>query len=44
MTQNMTQLEITNKEYAVKLEEMEREKVRMERGDKKRHMKTETQR
>ncbi|CDS03885.1 hypothetical protein LRAMOSA06840 [Lichtheimia ramosa] len=26
MTQNMTQLEITNKEYAVKLEEMEREK------------------
>lgn len=44
MTQNMTQLEITNKEYAVKLEEMEREKVRKERGDEKWHMKTETQR
>lgn len=28
MTQNMTQLEITNKENTVKLEEMEREKVR----------------
>lgn len=37
MTQNMTQLEITNKEYAVKLEEMEREKVRKERGREKAH-------
>lgn len=34
MTENMTKLEITNKENAAKLEEMEREKVRMKRERK----------